>query len=949
MELKKMKNTQTITKIFSTLILISLMTTFVVSTTFAAYNPNPNAGNTVINADYMSSTNTAASNAAQYGNLLNEDYEWDQWIGNTGARTCYVDGPAPDRPDVLWQTKDIPALGTVESGMVAFSGKLFLTSTVDGQWTLSAVHPHTGNILWQTAFPDGMSVTRAFGAAVIYKCDDDHLAVITNQGLAMFEVNNGNFLWNDATINPRAAYFRGVVDTDLKMMFGPMREVPGAPLRSEPYADILTGWDLSNPDVDMGDGNRMVWEYIMDEPGNPLLAAGDGKVFMGSYSSSMVYAIDASNGQKVWETARPDAAGYSAAYADGKLVVGCQSQWIICYDADSGEILWANGDGVKYRAFNVWNGIIAYGRTYWHDLGEGINGATKCLDLETGEELWRARTDMYIGYYQTVAADGKIYGRQSDNSVTTGREAIPTRFSCWDAFTGAEIWSVELDEACAIVAYGCLYMGTGTYWEPGAMSCLSTAFTPEPWSMWRGNVENPGVASSAGPTNLNAGPKWTFTTGGPILSSPAIDEGKLFINSGDRKVYCIDAYTGQDIWTFTTNEPKMTTFGSAPAVIDDKVIIGPDDGNMYCLDTDTGNQLWSINMGPYRAVKVAHGQHNIRSSPIIYNNRIYVGSCHDNTFYCVDLNGNVVWSYETGGPILGSAAIEDNYVYFATWGSTDSAFDDANNIYKFTADGHFVMKFPIRVNMAGVRQSGGFFGTYFSTAATKTPIVKGDRLYWGVDQAVMAVYDATNGDIIFLAEQPYVAGENSHGSCVVAGNRIFSQAGPTMACLSADLVPTVEDTQSSYLGGTNPWYGETIIVEYNDTAPSGDGKSNIWSAWGGWEIFSSVIFSGIGNDARVYCGSESYGMTCWNAEDGMPVGWYTTQGGLGSSPAIWDGKLYFGSQDNNVYCFEDHAERQLAISVSTDKNQVNIEDDESVTVTLQLTGAPNPEEQLTEA
>jgi outer membrane protein assembly factor BamB len=414
-------------------------------------------------------------------------------------------------------------------------------------------------------------------------------------------------------------------------------------------------------------------------------------------------------------------------------------------------------------------------------------------------------------------------------------------------------------------------------------------------------------------------------------------------------VYCIDAYTGQDIWTFTTNEPKMTTFGSTPAVVGDRVIIGPDDGNMYCLDTDNGNELWSIEMGPYRAVKVAHGQHNIRSSPIIYNNRIYVGSCHDNTFYCVDLTGHVLWSYETGGPILGSAAIEDGYVYIATWGSTDPAFDDANNMYKFTTDGTLVMKFPIRVNMAGIRQTGGFFGAYFATAATKTPIVKGDRLYWGVDQACMAVYDATNGDIIFLAEQPYVAGENSHGSCVVAGNRIFSQAGPTMAALQADLEPTIVDTRTSYLGGDNPWYGETIIVEYNETVPSGQDKSNLWSAWGGWEIFSSAIFSGIGNDARVYCGSESYGMTCWRADDGMPLGWYTTQGGLGSSPAIWDGKLYFGSQDNNVYCFEDHTQKELSISISADTTAVNVEDGESVSITLQLTGKPNPDLQYTEA
>jgi outer membrane protein assembly factor BamB len=120
----------------------------------------------------------------------------------------------------------------------------------------------------------------------------------------------------------------------------------------------------------------------------------------------------------------------------------------------------------------------------------------------------------------------------------------------------------------------------------------------------------PGVTSSDGPKDLSIGPKWVFTTGAAVLSSPGLDNGQLYINSGDRYVYCLNAYTGEEIWKFLTNEPKMTTFGSTPAVIGDKVIIGPDDGTIYCLSTSTGTKLWSIDAGPYRAVKVAHGQLN---------------------------------------------------------------------------------------------------------------------------------------------------------------------------------------------------------------------------------------------------------------------------------------------------------------------------------------------------
>ena len=82
-----------------------------------------------------------------------------------------------------------------------------------------------------------------------------------------------------------------------------------------------------------------------------------------------------------------------------------------------------------------------------------------------------------------------------------------------------------------------------------------------------------------------------------------------------------------------------------------------------------------------------------------------------------------------------------------------------------------------------------------------------------------------------------------------------------------------------------------------------DNGTNIWEAWGGREIWSSAILSGLGSDSVIYSGSEVYSMTIWNASNGAPLSWYTTGGNIPGSPAIWDGKLYFGSADNNVYCF----------------------------------------------
>jgi outer membrane protein assembly factor BamB len=44
--------------------------------------------------------------------------------------------------------------------------------------------------------------------------------------------------------------------------------------------------------------------------------------------------------------------------------------------------------------------------------------------------------------------------------------------------------------------------------------------------------------------------KWRFATGGPVLASPTIWQGRVFAGSGDGYVYCLEAATGSLLWRF---------------------------------------------------------------------------------------------------------------------------------------------------------------------------------------------------------------------------------------------------------------------------------------------------------------------------------------------------------------------------------------------------------------
>ncbi|MBN2374790.1 MAG: PQQ-binding-like beta-propeller repeat protein [Sedimentisphaerales bacterium] len=60
----------------------------------------------------------------------------------------------------------------------------------------------------------------------------------------------------------------------------------------------------------------------------------------------------------------------------------------------------------------------------------------------------------------------------------------------------------------------------------------------------------------------------------------------------DDKVYCLDAKTGQQRWSFFTEGPVRL----APAIANGKVYFGSDDGWVYCLKAETGKLVWKYGM-----------------------------------------------------------------------------------------------------------------------------------------------------------------------------------------------------------------------------------------------------------------------------------------------------------------------------------------------------------------
>ncbi len=74
----------------------------------------------------------------------------------------------------------------------------------------------------------------------------------------------------------------------------------------------------------------------------------------------------------------------------------------------------------------------------------------------------------------------------------------------------------------------------------------------------------------------------------------AVGNSIFFGSSVDDSVYCLDAKSGQQKWSFTTAGPVRI----APSVADGRVYFGSDDGLAYCLDAKSGHLIWKYRPTP---------------------------------------------------------------------------------------------------------------------------------------------------------------------------------------------------------------------------------------------------------------------------------------------------------------------------------------------------------------
>ncbi|MFL7792942.1 MAG: PQQ-binding-like beta-propeller repeat protein [Anaerolineae bacterium] len=273
------------------------------------------------------------------------------------------------------------------------------------------------------------------------------------------------------------------------------------------------------------------------------------------------------------------------------------------------------------------------------------------------------------------------------------------------------------------------------------------------------------------------------------------------------------------LWRFACEDEVR----SSPAVYGDTLYIGAYDNNLYAINAKDGKFLWKYAT-----------EEGIASSPCVHEGRVFVGSS-DKLLYAVSGDtGRILWTCPTQGKIWSSPKAAFGHVFF---GSDDHRLYAANIhsgrvVWSFEAEG----------------------------AVRSSPTVGEDAVYIGSEGGVVYAID-TSGQ---------------------ARWRFRARRGVTSS-------PAI--TKDMAYVGCQDWFVYGLDIR------SG------WSVWR-YRTGGPIVSSPAADNGLVFIGSTDNHLYALDADNGRLVWRYETEGQVTSSPAVAEEAVYFGSVDGSVYSLD---------------------------------------------
>lgn len=356
-------------------------------------------------------------------------------------------------------------------------------------------------------------------------------------------------------------------------------------------------------------------------------------------------------------------------------------------------------------------------------------------------------------------------------------------------------------------------------------------------------------------------------------SSSTIDWWPMFHHDLNNTGYSNSVYapeTNNVLWTYQTDY----MVSSSPVVVNNKVYIGSEDCNLYCLDTKTGALIWKDYVP------------GAGSSPSVVDGKVILGSTYDYIYCWAADSGEKIWRFYKGYGGSDKPAVSDDKVYI-------SYTQLKNDI------------FYGKISCLDFDTGTEFWNRTFEDGTIYHVAVYNGKVYVPHHDGKLFCLDCETGDIIW---EKIIGG--SYGAPAIANDKVYASANG-IKCLDVD----TGEQFWHYLG---EWSRCSPAVAYNKVYyVSSDGKVICLDADTGNEVWSYIIGSEYEMaysspaiaDEKVYVGIWSNGkLICFNASNGEVIWDYIVSPGdpghLYSSPAIANGRLFIGSMlTGKVFCF----------------------------------------------
>jgi outer membrane protein assembly factor BamB/tRNA A-37 threonylcarbamoyl transferase component Bud32 len=273
------------------------------------------------------------------------------------------------------------------------------------------------------------------------------------------------------------------------------------------------------------------------------------------------------------------------------------------------------------------------------------------------------------------------------------------------------------------------------------------------------------------------------------------------------------------LWSFKCEDEIRST----PCLAEDRIFVGSYDNNLYAIDLDSGSFVWKY------ATKGG-----IASSPTVYEGRVFFGSQDAKLYSVYAETGQLVWSFRTEGAIYGSPRGQFGHIFVGS---------DDHHFYAINA------------------QSGRPAWKIDTGARVRSSACIGDELvYFGSEDGVVhALAMDGNAKWRFLAKRAVTS-------------------SPALA-------------EGLLIVGSQDW--SIYAIDANTG----------WSAWR-FRTRKPVISSPAIRDNMIYVGSADGSLYAIDLSTGQLVWSYETDGQVTSSPVVHNDAVYFGGIDGYVYSID---------------------------------------------